>query len=272
MKKIILTLAATLCAVAAFAQGANSHGVAIVAHRGFWNSAYGEGGTNSLASLKAAQMAGFWGTEFDVNMTKDKELIVFHDGGVKGMNFCDHDWADFKDIRIENGEPIPTLDQYLEQAAKCKKTRLVFELKWHPDAMMEEAVDRSIDALKAHGLFDPKQVIFISFSLRQCELLAQKAPGFTVQYLHYDITPDEVFAHGINGSDMLFTKFYEHPEWYEMCRKNGMSVNVWTVDNVKDIKRLIEMGVDQITTNNPEKAREVLKRLGVKEIKAGKDL
>lgn len=271
MKRIITTFAAVLLGLSAFAAG-NSHGVAIVAHRGFWNSAIGGGGTNSIASLKAAQKEGFWGTEFDVNMTRDGELAVFHDGGVNGMNFCDHDWADFKDIRIENGEPIPTLDQYLEQAAKCKKTRLVFELKWHPDAMMEEAVTRSIDALKAHGLFDPKQVIFISFSLRQCELLVKHAPGFTVQYLHYDITPDEVFAHGVNGSDMYFPKFYEHPDWYEMCRKNGMSVNVWTVDNVRDMKRLVEMGVDQITTNNPEKAREVLKLMGVKEIKAGQNL
>lgn len=272
MKKIFTVAFATLAFVAsACAAPKAERQVAIVAHRGFWNSAVGGGGTNSIASLKAAQEEGFWGSEFDVNMTKDRELVVFHDEQVAGMPFLTHNWEDFKDIRIENGEPIPTLDEYLTQAEKNKKTRLVFELKWHPDNVMEECVDLCIEKLKAHGLFDPKQVIFISFSIRQCELFVEKCPGFTVQFLHYNMTPDEVFARGVNGEDMYFPKFREFPDWYKDCRKNGMSVNVWTVDNVKDMKDMVDLGVDYITTNNPEKCRTLLKKMGVKELKAGKN-
>ena len=33
-----------------------------------------------------------------------------------------------------------------------------------------------------------------------------------------------------------------------------MSVNAWTVNNEKDMIRMLEMGVDQLTTDNPLEA------------------
>lgn len=45
--------------------------IAIVAHRGFWNCDEAGMAKNSIASLAMAQKNGFWGSEFDVNMTAD---------------------------------------------------------------------------------------------------------------------------------------------------------------------------------------------------------
>ena len=50
----------------------------IVAHRGFWNCEEAGYAKNSVAALRCAQEAGFWGSEFDVNMTSDGVLIVYH--------------------------------------------------------------------------------------------------------------------------------------------------------------------------------------------------
>ncbi|MBQ1683432.1 MAG: hypothetical protein II071_04055, partial [Bacteroidales bacterium] len=50
--------------------------IAIVAHRGFWNSEAGGFSENSIASLKAAQDAGLWGSECDVHLTADDVVIV----------------------------------------------------------------------------------------------------------------------------------------------------------------------------------------------------
>ena len=44
---------------------------AIVAHRGYWNCAAAGFAQNSLASLREAQTAGFWGSECDVHLTSD---------------------------------------------------------------------------------------------------------------------------------------------------------------------------------------------------------
>jgi glycerophosphoryl diester phosphodiesterase len=38
----------------------------------------------------------------------------------------------------------------------------------------------------------------------------------------------------------------------------GMSVNVWTVDRKEDIEKMRDLGVDQITTNDPALTREIL--------------
>lgn len=245
--------------------------VGIIAHRGFWLSEAGQNAHNSIASLKAAQKEGFWGSEFDVNMTKDGELFVFHDDVVAGMKFIDHDAADFADIRLGNGEKIPTLDEYLSQFEKNKKCRLVFELKFHPFDLEEIAVDKCIAALKAHNLFDPRQVIFISFSMHECMLFAQKCPGFTVQFLGSDPDPEVTFANGVNGVDTYFGTLYQKTYWYDQARANGMSVNVWTVDGKEDLRKMIDMGVDYITTNKPDELRALLKEMKVKELKAGKN-
>ena len=115
----------------AFAQKNKFKGTGIVAHRGFWNCDEAGYAKNSIASLKCAQEAGFWGSEFDVNMTADSVLLVFHDGKVEGKTIEKHPYEDFKYFRLKNGEPIPTLDQYLEQGKKHPETMLVFELKKH---------------------------------------------------------------------------------------------------------------------------------------------
>ena len=59
------------CASSARSAAASPEKVAVVAHRGFWNCPEAGYAQNSVAALKAAQDAGFWGSEFDVQLTSD---------------------------------------------------------------------------------------------------------------------------------------------------------------------------------------------------------
>lgn len=249
----------------------SEHKVAIVAHRGYWESEAAGKAHNSIASLAEAQRISVWGSEFDVNMTKDGVLLVFHDGEVNGKAFIEHEAADFADVTLPNGENIPTLDEYLDQFETDKDCRLVFELKTHPAEFTEIAVDKSIAALKEHGLFDPKQVIFISFSIEQCELFADKCPGFTVQFLNDTYSIEQLYEKGVNGIDSHYNVFYKDSTWYSAAREHSMSVNAWTVNEEHDIRKMIDLGVDYITTNKPEKVRAILEEMGVKELKAGEN-
>ena len=52
------------------------HKVGIVAHRGFWNCEEAGYAQNSVAALRQAQLAGFWGSEFDVQLTADTIVVV----------------------------------------------------------------------------------------------------------------------------------------------------------------------------------------------------
>lgn len=240
----------------------------IVAHRGFWNCEEAGYAKNSVAALRCAQEHGFWGSEFDVNMTSDGVLLVYHDSDVKGKRIEDNPYSEFQNFKIKNGEVIPTIDMYLEQGRKHPETMLVYELKPHSCKEVEDRfIKITIDKLREYELLDPERVMFISFSLHICKELARMFPEFTVQYLGSDKSPDELADNGINGIDFHHSMFKIHRKWYNQARERGMSVNAWTVNNVKDMKKMLRMGVDQLTTDNPLEARDLIQDSRIIELK-----
>lgn len=265
MKRLIRLIAIMMVMLPLSAEAQKKAG--IVAHRGFWNCEEAGYAKNSIAALRCAQKAGFWGSEFDVNMTADEVLIVYHDSDVEGKKIEKHTYSEFKDFKIRNGETIPTIDQFLEQGKKYPETMLVYELKGHScDEVEDRFVDLSIEKLKEHGLLDPERVMFISFSLHMCERLAAKLPGFTVQFLGSSRSPQALAEKGINGVDYNHQVFSINKKWYKQARRNKMSVNAWTVNEEKDMEKMFRMGVDQLTTDQPLEAREVMKRMKIQEL------
>jgi len=258
----------TIIPFGADAQKTKTHGTRIVAHRGYWNCEEAGYAKNSLAALRCAQEAGFWGSEFDVNMTADGVLLVYHDANVEGKKIEKHPYEDFKYFRLKNGEPIPTIDQYLEQGKKHPGTVLVYELKKHSCKEVEDRfVDLTIKKLKEYDLLDPSKVIFISFSYHICKRLAELLPGFTVQYLNGDKEPAVVRADGINGIDYRYKILIMNNKWVSKAHKLGMSTNAWTVNKSDDMKTMFKMKVNMLTTDKPILAREVMKEMKIKEIR-----
>ena len=102
--RLLLLLALMAIPFMAQAQKHKTKGTAIVAHRGFWNCEEAGFARNSLAALKCAQEAGFWGSEFDVNMTSDGVLLVFHDGNVEGRKIEKHHTkiSNISDLKTES--------------------------------------------------------------------------------------------------------------------------------------------------------------------------
>ena len=266
--KVILFIALMLFPFISNAQNTKYEGTGIVAHRGFWNCEEAGYSKNSIASLRCAQEAGFWGSEFDVNMTSDGVLLVWHDNNVEGKRIEKHPYEAFKYFRLKNGEPIPTIDQYMEQAKKYPETVLVYEMKKHSCNEVEDRfVDLAIANLKKHDLLDPSRVIFISFSHHICKKLAKELPGFTVQYLSGDRKPSKVKADGITGIDYNYTILKINKKWVSKAQRLGMSTNAWTVNKEDDMKSMLEMKVNMLTTDQPLNARELMKNLNIKELR-----
>jgi glycerophosphoryl diester phosphodiesterase len=230
----------------------------ICAHRGFWKG----NAQNSIASLTLAQQNGFWGSEFDVHLTADSVAVVNHDPSIDGMPIHTSTYARLLKARLANGEQISTLDQYLEQGTKstCK---LVLEIK--PQDTVEKTLYLAQvckEKLEKHGLLHPDRVMFISFSYDACKWVAQNLPEFDNQYLEGKVDPETVHADGIRGIDYHFIAFHKHPDWVRRAHNLGMTVNVWTVDTKVEMRYLIGLGVDVITTNNPLLLQEVLNGIG----------
>ena len=252
MRRIILVLAAILAQTAFLSAQAK-----IIAHRGHWNvNETGKGNVetpqNSLASYRAADQIGAWGSEFDVNMTSDGQLVVCH--GPKIVSLADVQKETFNTVRgerLSNGEAVPSLDELL-LLIKKSKIRPVLEIKedYRDKEGYVPCFDKVAQALKKHRI-DVDNLTIISFSLEVCKAAAKKYPKTMVQYLGGEKSPDELSALGIKGLDYHYTVFDKHPEWVKRAHDLGMEVNVWTVDKKRDIKRMAALGVDQITTNYP---------------------
>lgn len=253
LRTLLCVLALVLGALNVFSQ------VGIVAHRGYWNCPTGGFARNSVAALKAAQDAGFWGSEFDVNMTADSVLLVFHNSSIDNKRIEKYPHSEFADFRLENGEPIPTLEQYLIQAQQSPNTCLVFELKAHSSPAVEDlAIQLSLDLLRKYDLLRPDRVIFISFSLHACRQFARLCPGFTVQFLGSGLWPSEVHENGIGGIDMNFFYYLQSARFHDEARALGMSINIWTVNQPEDMRTVLKTGIDLITTDEPMTARDIL--------------
>lgn len=260
-KKFLATAAAVLAASAFMPSNidAQNHTIEIAAHRGFWKCEKAKDSQNSIQALNLAQKNNFWGSEFDVHLTKDNVVIVNHDPDIDGIKIHQTNYTDLKDHKLPNGEHRPTLDEYLKKGAKSSNTVLVLEVKnQESDARTVQLTDICIQKLIDHNLYDPSRVIFISFSLAACKHIAQVAPEFTNQYLSGNIDPDTLHGYGINGIDYHYKVFYKNPEWVKRSHELGMTVNAWTVNKKADIQKMIDLGVDCITTNEPLLVREML--------------
>ncbi len=263
MKKALTLLVAVMIGISASAQ---LKAPQIIAHRGFHAS---EGAArNSLNALKAAQEAGFWGSECDLQLTKDGEVLVVHGPnhpGTKGaktkVNVHRSTKAQVQAILLESGETVPTLDEYLQQMTTSKATKLIIEIKNQPTPQLEtEIVQKTVDLVAKYGL--ENEVEYIAFRPFVCWEVARLAPkGTKIAYLSGDYTPAYCKSMGCAGIDYNFKVLKKKKGWIKQAHKLGMYVNVWTVNKEEDIRWCIENGVDYITTDDPMLVKKLIEEM-----------
>lgn len=226
----------------------------VVAHRGYWNC---EGAAmNTLASMRDAYKAGVAGSEFDVHITTDGVVVVNHDDDIHGVIIEEAKYAQIKNMKLANGETLPTLRQYLAEGKKLGNMRLVLEVKAHQTPEREDrCVAEAVKEVKEAGL--QSRVDYISFSMHACEQIHKVDPKAPVYYLGSDVAPEAIKAKGFAGIDYYSGAFDKNPGWISESHKLGMKVNVWTVDDVKEIQKFVKAGVDYITTNKPVEAKKI---------------
>lgn len=249
-RKFFIVCACVLFALAGYAQ------TKVIAHRGFWKA---EGSAqNSLAALKKAAEAGLYGSEFDVQLTGDGVVIVNHDDTLAGKFISETPYAELRQVKLGNGEALPTLADYLEEG-KRQDIKLILEIKPHKTKEQEDEITSSVVKM-VEDMGMGGQIEYISFSMNICEQLTSLAPNSEIAYLQGDIAPEDIKAKGLTGIDYYYKVFEEHPEWVKEAQELGLKVNVWTVNETADMQKLIGMGVDYITTDQPLEAKTLVER------------
>jgi glycerophosphoryl diester phosphodiesterase len=236
--------------------------VEIIAHRG--ESA--DAPENTLAAFALAWQRDVRAIELDVHLTKDDRLVVCHDADTKrtaGISrlIRESTWEQLKDLDVGrwkdnrfSGEKLPLLQSALATIpADC---RCFIEVKVGPEAI--PALLRVIAASKK----SPEQLPIISFNPDTIAEAAKKLPQHKT-YLVASFKQDEstgvwtpsvedLVAKAIQiGADGLDLS-YKGPltaESVQKIRDAKLEFYVWTVDDVDSARRMIELGVDGITTN-----------------------
>ena len=178
LKSLIIT-SALLLAACGYTQAQSTQ---VIAHRGFWKT---DGSAqNSIAALVKADSINCYGSEFDVWLTADNQLVVNHDSTFKGVNMQKSTAQQCTAVILDNGEQLPTLRQYLEKAGQLK-TRLILELKSHKTPEQEtRAVESIVKMVKDMGLenrmeyiaFSRHERIYPSYPQRNFGILSGRRP------------------------------------------------------------------------------------------------
>ena len=252
-KKLILAAAMLLTGSAAVAAQPK-----VISHRGYWTAP--NSAQNSLASFTKADSVGVFGSEIDVWLTADDKLIVNHDRVYKGtdINMEKSTLKEITSIVLPNGENIPTLDAYLRLVAAKPDTRLILEMKSLSDLKREDlAAEKIVKALRKYNLLDRTDII--AFSINACLAFKKLMPDGRIFYLNGDLSPRSIKKLGLTGIDYSMSVLRKNPKWVEQAHKEGLEVNVWTVDTEEDMRYFIDLGVDYITTDYPERLQALLK-------------
>ncbi len=221
----------------------------VIAHRGAWKNT---GATeNSIAALQFAMAMGCAGSEFDVHMSADSVLVVNHDPSIQEKTIHTSIAADLLSLKLPNGENLPSLESYIQAGMAQNKTKLVLEIK--PTINKARALQMAqrtmalVQKLKAQAWID-----YISFDYDICLELLRLDPYARVAYLNGDKTPEVLAKDKLWGLDYNLSVFQKNPDWIFQAKQMGLTMNVWTVNDLPLLQFFLDQKLDFITTNEPE--------------------
>jgi len=265
----------------------------IIAHRG----ASARAPENTLAAFQLAFELGADGIELDVTLTQDRVPVVIHDdtvdrtsngaGKVSAMTLDEIKRLDFGKWCGEKyrGEKIPTLAETLAaiprdklvnielktqmlrpwpaSAGKLSRgqfTRIALHIllkMWEPP-QLEPAVVEVIEKTKSAN-----RVIVSSFNPIALMRLRRLNPALPRGLLYFQELP--IFLgrawlrplakpHALHPRSTTIT-----PAFIKWSRARGYEINTWTIDDADEARRLADLGVNGIITNQPELLRDALR-------------
>jgi glycerophosphoryl diester phosphodiesterase len=233
----------------------------IIAHRGASHDAP----ENTLAAVNLAWEKGADAVEVDVQLSRDNRIMVIHDADTRRTT---HERMVVREslssslraldasggMEPYRGERIPFLEEVLASVPEGKF--LFVEVK--TDTVI---LPYLVALLVDHPKKD--QVAVISFDFNVCAMMKREIPDIFVCWLHYTLSGSYrskwigmAREAGLDGLNFRYRGIRE--DFVKAAHRAGLKMFAWTVDEPEDAARLMESGIDGITTNRPGWLREKL--------------
>lgn len=239
--------------------------VVVCAHRG----ASGTAPENTLASIASAIACGATMIEIDIQITRDRRIVVFHDEDVSRTT---NGTGDIRDMTYDQlrtldagswfdssfaGERVPLLDQALDVIKG--HAYLNIELKPMAESAHSSAIlNDLLHAIDSHGMIDA--TVFSSFDHQL--LLALKRLRPDVRTLALNVPGDSRRPHEVVAAcraDAYGCSLEEcTPEVMQNCMRHMIPVGVYTINTSEELLAVIELGVRGVVTNFPDRLQKVL--------------
>jgi glycerophosphoryl diester phosphodiesterase len=224
-------------------------------HRG----AYHFAPENTLTAFQIAADMGADGVEFDIQMTRDGEIVIIHDekidrtstehGYVKDFSLSELKKINFNKRGITQPAFIemPTLAETFEL---LRSTNLKINVELKTSIVFYEGIERKAFELAVkYDLLD--RIVWSSFNHYSVQKIKELEPAAETGLLCGGgilITGEQ--CEKVEASALhLQMHQLKYPELIEDCRKRGVKVRVYTVNEPDDFKFCAEQNVDGVFTN-----------------------
>jgi len=233
------------------------------AHRG----ASGTHPENTLAAFKRAVEIGVDMIEFDVWPTKDEWPILMHDAAVDRTTNGSGPIAEktLEEIKALDagawkggefaGERVPTLAEALRAIPADVALNIHVKKLLGPNSLYVERFTAALDEFDAAG-----RSYIAPDDLEALPILRAWRPDVNLILLDngapdadYVALAEERRIKTLQPGRARMSK-----DFMDLAHRHGLRANVFYADTVEDMKAYIDMGVDGILTNYPERLRELL--------------
>jgi glycerophosphoryl diester phosphodiesterase len=275
---VLLAMAAPTASLAFDLQG----------HRG----ARGHAPENTLPGFERALAIGVTTLELDVGVTRDGVVVIHHDRRlnpdlargpdgrwisapgplIRDLNFAQLQRYDVGRIRPGSeyaqrfphqkpvdGARIPRLDELFARSGSM--VRFNIETKLSADAPDEtlapEPFARALIAEIRRAGLESRSTIQ-SFDWRTLKVVEREAPQIATAYLTGSRNSDPKKVHAAGGR--IWSPDFQQLTSAKVltARSRGLKLIPWTVNEPADIRRMLELGVDGIISDYPDRVREAL--------------
>lgn len=216
---------------------------------------------NTVSALKSSIECGADMAEIDVQETEDGKLILLHDDSLKRTagvkkKVWEMELAEIKKLDAGTsfheryrGEKIPTLEEVLDF---CKgKLDLNIEIKYN--GKNKGIVNKVVRTIREAGF--EEHCVVTSMNYQFLEQIKKLAPEIRTGYI---MTMTYGSVSKVSAADFFSVKYtYVDESFVREAHALGKEVHAWTVNYRGDVKRMLDMGVDNIITDDPVMVRKV---------------
>jgi glycerophosphoryl diester phosphodiesterase len=215
---------------------------------------------NTMAAFERARRVGADGIELDVRFDGDGTVVVFHDSELQRLcgrpgRMEELSTAERKALRV-SGHSIPTLAEVMEALGELE---VDVEIKSARPGRMGALAAATAEIIHQSGRAD--QVLVSSFDPFALIQFHRHASDIALAFLFHDEQPLPIrkgwVGHWMGASILHPQHTLATEARVKAWHAAGMPLNVWTVDDEAELKRLALLGVDGVFCNDPAHALKV---------------